>query len=92
MRSSCSATTPPAPSPSSRSFAPANITDRALFVVLHPRWFRSWWKQKVEQLNAKKVRSPWMDNRLVLYSLAPPLPQSPEPPCDPSTAPSGVWC
>jgi hypothetical protein len=68
------------------------LTDRTLFVVLHPRWFRSWWKQKVEQLNAKKMRIPWMDDRLVLYSLAPPRPQSPEPPCAPSTAPSGVWC
>jgi hypothetical protein len=68
------------------------LTDRALFVVLYPRWFGSWWKQKVEQLNAKKLRIPWMDDRLILYSLAPPRSQSADPPPAPSTAPSGVWC
>ncbi|HEX5747988.1 MAG TPA: hypothetical protein VFZ09_17230, partial [Archangium sp.] len=66
--------------------------DRALFVVLHPRWFRSWWEQKVEHLNAKKVRIPWMNDRLVLYSLDAPLPESPEPSSAPSTAPSDVRC
>jgi hypothetical protein len=68
------------------------LTDRALFVVLHPRWFRSWWAQHVEQLNAKKLRIPWMNDRLVLYSLDARLPESTEPSCAPSTAPSGVWC
>ena len=46
----------------------------------------------LEQLNAKKIRTPWIEDRLVLYSLAPPRPQSAEPPCAPSTAPSGIWC
>lgn len=68
------------------------LTDRALFVVLHPRWFRSFWEQKVEQLNAKKVRIPWMNDRLVLYSLDAPLPESAEPSSAPSTASSDVRC
>jgi hypothetical protein len=68
------------------------LTERALFVVLYPRWFRSWWKQKVEQLNAKKLRIPWMDDRRVLYSLDAPLLQGAEPSSAPSTAPSGVRC
>jgi hypothetical protein len=68
------------------------LTDRALFVVLHPRWFRGWWEEKVEQLNAKKLRVPWMDNRLVLYSLDAPVTPDAEPSSDPAPEVSGVWC
>lgn len=41
-----------------------------LIVLLKPRWFRKWWEKKIERFNAKKVRVPWMDNRLVILSLA----------------------
>ena len=68
------------------------LTDRALFVVLHPRWFRRWWEKKVEQLNAKNLRVPWLDDRLVLYSLDSPVTPDAEPSSDPAPEVSGVWC
>ena len=60
------------------------LSDKALFVVLHPRWFRHWWQQHIEHLNAKKLRIPWMADRLVLYSLEAPASQRKEPSSDPS--------
>jgi hypothetical protein len=62
------------------------LSDKALFVVLYPRWFRDWWQQRIEQLNARKVRIPWMDERLLLFSLEAPLPPGAEPSSDPSKA------
>jgi hypothetical protein len=58
------------------------LSDKALFVILKPRWFRSWWQQHLLYLNAKKIRIPWLGDRLVLYSLDA-LPRA-EPPTDPS--------
>lgn len=66
------------------------LSDKALFVVLRPRWFREWWQQKVEHLNARKIRVPWLGERLVLYSLD--APPGTEPPNEPSAASQGVWC
>jgi hypothetical protein len=60
------------------------LSDKALFIVLHPRWFRDWWQQQIEHLNAKKLRIPWLGDRLVLYSLEAPPSQSGEPSSDPS--------
>jgi hypothetical protein len=60
------------------------LSDKALFVVLHPRWFRDWWHQQIQLLNAKKLRVPWLGDRLVLYSLEAPPSQSEEPSSDPS--------
>jgi hypothetical protein len=40
-----------------------------LIVLLQPRWFRDWWATRVERFNAKRVRVPWMDNRLLILSL-----------------------
>lgn len=40
-----------------------------LIVVLHPRRHKEWWDQRLEQLNAKRIRVPWMDNRRVVYAL-----------------------
>jgi hypothetical protein len=60
------------------------LSDKALFVVLHPKWFRDWWQQQIQHLNAKEVRVPWLGNRLVLYSLEAPPSQSEEPSSDPS--------
>ena len=60
------------------------LSDKALFVVLRPRWFRDWWQQHIEHLNAKKLRVPWLGDRLVLYSLDAPSSQSQEPSSDPS--------
>ena len=68
------------------------LTDRALIVVLQPRWHRQWWSRKVQQLNAKKLRLPWLDDRLVLYSLDVPPAGSPEPSSAPSKDASSVWC
>jgi hypothetical protein len=45
------------------------LSDKALFVILKPRWYRSWWQQHLQHLNAKKLRIPWLGDRLVLYSL-----------------------
>jgi hypothetical protein len=60
------------------------LSDKALFVVLHPRWFRSWWLKLIQHLNAQQLRIPWMEDRLVLYSLDVPPSQSAEPSSDPS--------
>jgi hypothetical protein len=60
------------------------LSDKALFVILKPRWYRSWWQQYIQHLNAKKLRVPWLGDRLVLYSLDA-LPRE-EPPSDPSGA------
>ncbi|HYH96878.1 hypothetical protein [Hyalangium sp.] len=60
------------------------LSDKALFVLLHPRWFRDWWQHHIEHLNSKKLRIPWLADRLVLYSLEAPPPQSEEPSSDPS--------
>ena len=60
------------------------LSDKALFVVLHPRWFRDWWQQHLQHLNAKKLRVPWLGDRLVLYSLEAPRSQGGEPSSDPS--------
>ena len=62
-----------------------------LFVVMKPRWFRGWWAKKVQRLNAKNIRVPWMDNRLVIYSIDTP-PAGAEPPIDPPPASPGVGC
>lgn len=40
-----------------------------LIVLLTPRWFRDWWASRIERFNSKRVRVPWMDNRLVILSL-----------------------
>ena len=45
---------------------------------------RSWWQQQLEHLNAKKLRIPWLGDRLVLYSLDT-LPAA-ERPIDPAEA------
>ena len=60
------------------------LSNKALFVVLHPRWFPDWWQQHLEHLNAKNLRVPWLGDRLVLYSLEAPPSQSQEPSSDPS--------
>lgn len=60
------------------------LSDKALFVILKPRWYRSWWQQQLEHLNAKKLRIPWLGDRLVLYSLDT-LPAA-ERPIDPAEA------
>jgi hypothetical protein len=60
------------------------LSDKALFVVLHPRWFRDWWQHHIQHLNAKKLRVPWLGDRLVLYSLEAPPFQRREPSSDPS--------
>lgn len=61
------------------------LSDRAFFVVLHPRWFRRWWEQKIVALNAKNLRVPWLEDRLVLYSIDAPIPHGAEPSSDPET-------
>lgn len=68
------------------------LAEHRLFVVLRPRWHRSWWKRRIEKLNARNLRVPWLDDRLVLYSLDAPAPQSAEPSCDPPRERLGVWC
>jgi hypothetical protein len=60
------------------------LSNKALFVLLRPRFYRSWWQQHIQHLNAKKIRIPWLGDRLVLYSLDA-LPRE-EPPSDPSEA------
>ena len=60
------------------------LSDKALFVILRPRWHRSWWQQHIQLLNDKKLRVPWLGERLVLYSLDT-LPGA-ESPFDPSEA------
>jgi hypothetical protein len=63
---------------------PADIylSDKALFVILRPRWYRDWWQERIKHLNAQKIRIPWLGERLLLYSLDT-LPSA-EPPNDPS--------
>ena len=68
------------------------LGEKALFIVLRPRWFRRWWEQTTIALNAKKLRVPWLDDRLVFYSLDAPLPHGAEPSSDPGIRPPGVWC
>jgi hypothetical protein len=63
-----------------------------LIVIMRPRWFRGWWKKKIERLNAKNIRVPWMDNRLVIYSLGDPPSRGAEPSSDPPKSLPGVWC
>jgi hypothetical protein len=63
-----------------------------LIVIMRPRWFRSWWKKKIDRLNARNIRVPWMDNRLVIYSLGDPPPRGAEPLSDPPAPPPSVWC
>jgi hypothetical protein len=60
------------------------LSDKALFVILKPRWYRSWWQQQILHLNAKKLRTPWLGDRLVLYSLD--TPPAAERPIDPVEA------
>lgn len=43
-----------------------------LIILMRPRWFRGWWQRKIERLNKRNIRVPWMDNRLCIYSLGPP--------------------
>jgi hypothetical protein len=57
-----------------------------LIILMRPRWFRSWWAKKIEQLNKRMIRVPWMDNRLCIYSLGPPPGHEREPPTDPRPA------
>ncbi len=61
------------------------LSDKALFVVLHPRYYRSWWQQHIEHLNAKKLKVPWLGDRLVFYSVD--APPNAEAPFDPSETP-----
>jgi hypothetical protein len=58
-----------------------------LIIVMRPRWFRGWWAKKVERLNKKNIRVPWMENRLCIYSLGPPPGHGPEPSTDPGADP-----
>ena len=58
------------------------LSKKVLFVILHPHWQRSWWQQHIQHLNAKKLRVPWLKERLVLFSLDT-LPAA-ESPFDPS--------
>ncbi len=58
-----------------------------LIIVMRPRWFRGWWAKKVERLNKRNIRVPWMEDRLCIYSLGPPPGHGPEPSTDPG-APS----
>lgn len=58
------------------------LSKKVLFVILHPHWQRSWWQQHIQHLNAKKLRVPWLNERLVLFSLDT-LPAA-ESPFDPS--------
>ena len=60
------------------------LSDKALFVVLRPRWHRDWWQERILHLNAQKIRIPWLGERLLLYALDT-LPRA-EPPGDPSEA------
>jgi hypothetical protein len=63
-----------------------------LIIVMRPRWFRGWWAKKIERLNKRNIRVPWMDDRLCIYSLGPPPSRGAEPSIDPAPAPPGVWC
>jgi hypothetical protein len=60
------------------------LSDKALFVILRPRWHRAWWQERIKHLNAQKIRIPWLGERLLLYALDS-LPRA-EPPRDPSEA------
>lgn len=48
------------------------LSKKCLFIIMRPRWFRGWWAKKVERLNKRNIRVPWMDDRLCVYSLGPP--------------------
>jgi hypothetical protein len=73
---------------------PADLytSESHLFVVLQPRWFRTWWEKKIPQLNNRRTRVPWMGNRLVLYSLDRLPPSRAEPSGDPEASTPGVRC
>jgi hypothetical protein len=58
------------------------LSDKALFVILRPRWHRDWWQERILHLNAQRIRIPWLAERLLLYALDS-LPRA-EPPGDPS--------
>jgi hypothetical protein len=60
------------------------LSDKALFVILRPRWHRDWWQERILHLNAQKIRIPWLAERLLLFSLDS-LPRA-ESPSDPSEA------
>ena len=64
-------------------YADLYLGNGTLIVIMRPRWFRGWWAKKIKRLNDKKIRVPWMDNRLVIYSLGPPISHGAEPPIDP---------
>ena len=55
-----------------------------LIVLLRPRWFRAWWVKKLERFNSKRVRVPWLDDRLVILSLNAPSASMREPSTDSS--------
>jgi hypothetical protein len=63
-----------------------------LIVLLKPRWFRAWWVKKLERFNSKRVRVPWMDNRLVILSLDATPASMQEPSSDPSEGEPCIWC
>jgi hypothetical protein len=63
-----------------------------LIVALRPRWFRSWWCQHIERVNARRVRLPWLDNRRVVLTLDSKPARLAAPPSDSLTTLSGVWC
>ena len=61
------------------------LSKTAIFVVMKPKWFRGWWAKKVQRLNAQNIRVPWMENRVMIYSIDdPPTGSKPAPPPDPS--------
>jgi hypothetical protein len=58
-----------------------------LIIIMRPRWFRGWWAKKIERLNKRNIRVPWMDDRLCIYSLGPPPNHGAEPSTDPAPFP-----
>jgi hypothetical protein len=65
-----------------------------LIILMRPRWFRGWWLRKVQRLNKRNIRVPWMDDRRCIYSLGSPpnCGESAEPSIDPPSLAPGVWC
>jgi hypothetical protein len=66
------------------------LTPQALIVLLHPRWHRRWWEKRVTLLNRKNLRVPWLEDRLVRFSVA--VRECSEPSSDPPGLPQTVWC